>query len=66
VPDDQTTFIGREQRDHQPRLSSREGVIASSSDNLFHPVSNNPTNTFRLPDIPPNPHSRALSPSDKI
>jgi hypothetical protein len=61
VSDEQTTFVARDRQDLRPQLSSQGGVIASSSDNLFHPVSNNPPPAFNLPDIPSHSRFRAYN-----
>ena len=41
------------------RPSSQAGIIASNSNNLFHPIPSNPiSHTFTLPDVPFNPNPR--------
>ena len=62
----QTSFTPRQaytaQMDLESHLSPQGGIIASSSDDLFHPVSGIPTTSvYTLPDVPfnPNPHYHA-------
>ena len=53
---DQVTLVARGQQNAQvPSLSQAE-VIPSSSENLFHPVSHDPSAyVFKLPNVPSNP-----------
>jgi hypothetical protein len=59
---DQSTFVPASNQLHP---SSQRGFIASSSDNLFHPVPENITTprVFSLPNVPfnPNPHYHAYN-----
>ena len=56
---EKTTLVGHGQQDLRLRHSSHAGFIASSSDNLFNPVSDGP-HTFQLPNVPLNPRSPPL------
>lgn len=62
---DQPTLIAGGRQNTQARPFSQAGFIASSSDNLFHPVSQNPdvpsTYNFSLPQIP-SPRHRTYNP----
>ena len=50
---EQTTIVGPGQQDPGIRPSFQPGFIASSSDNLFHPVVGGPSShAYHLPDIP--------------
>ena len=57
VPEQDQTIIGRIPQDNaQANPMSQAGFIASSSDNLFHPVPNVPSSyVFSLPNVPSNP-----------
>ena len=60
---EQTTVIGthasgRQDVPSRARSLPQAGVIASSSDNLFHPVPTSSSYVFNLPDIPLDPASR--------
>jgi hypothetical protein len=53
---EQATLVGHIQQDSRVQSMPQGGIIASTSDSLFHPVSNVPSShTFTLPDIPFNP-----------
>ena len=55
----ETTVVGRGRRTKRSREPSQGGIIASVSDDLFHPSSHLPTsNTFHLPNVPFNPNPR--------
>ena len=56
VPEQDQTIIGRVPQDNaQVNPMSQAGFVASSSDNLFHPVTNVPSShVFSLPNIPSN------------
>jgi hypothetical protein len=57
--DEQITLIGRPQEDPRAHPLLQAGFIASSSDNLFNPVSMGPSShTYRLQNIPLNPITR--------
>jgi hypothetical protein len=52
---DQQTMTANDQQNVQAKPLSQGGMIASSSDNVFHPVSNVPSSyVFSLPDVPLN------------
>ena len=54
-----TTVVGHGRRGRRFRAPSQGGIIASVSDDLFHPTSHLPSsNTFRLPNVPFNPNPR--------
>ena len=56
---EETTVVGHGQHTKCFRGLPQGGIMASVSDDLFHPTSNVPsTNTFHLPNVPfnPNPH----------
>ena len=59
---DQPTIVGRIPQDAQANPMSQTGVIASSSDNLFHPVPNVPSSyVFSLPNVPLVPRRHAYT-----
>ena len=61
VDDDyeQPTLIGHGQHVPRFREPSQGNFIASNSDDVFHPLSGDPSSyTFRLPDVPYNPNPR--------
>ena len=56
---DGTTVVGHGHHAKRFREPSQGGIIASVSDDLFHPTSHLPSsNTFRLPNVPFNPNPR--------
>ena len=56
---EETTVIGHGQHTKHFRGPPQGGIVASVSDDLFHPTSNVPsTNTFHLPNVPFNPNPR--------
>ena len=62
---DQATIIAHGRHDTQAQPLSQAGVIASSSNNLFHPVPNIPSSSaFTLPPVPSNPPYHAYNPPD--
>ena len=62
---DQATLVARGQQNAQVPSLSQPEVIASSSENLFHPVSHDPSAyVFKLPDVPSNPRFHAYNPID--
>ena len=57
---DHPTLIARDRQDAQAPTLPQGGMIASSSDNLFHPVSHVPSSyVFSLPTVPSNPRHHA-------
>ena len=62
---DQATLVARGQQNAQVPSLSQPEVIASSSENLFHPVSHDPSAyVFKLPNVPSNPRFHAYNPID--
>ena len=62
---DQATLVARGQQNAQVQPFPQTGVIALSSENLFHPVSHDPSSyAFKLPHVPSNPRFRAYNPLD--
>ena len=62
---DQATLVARGQQNAQIQPLSQTGFIASSSENLFHPVSHDPSSyVLKLPNIPSNPRFYAYDPLD--
>ena len=56
---DQATLVARGRQETQDHPLSQQGVIASSSNNLFHPVPNAPSSyVFSLPKVLSNPRLR--------
>ena len=61
----QATIVAHGRHDTRAQPLSQAGVIASSSDNLFHPVPNIPSlSAFTLPPVPSNPVSHGYNPPD--
>ena len=62
---DRTALNAHRQQDGPAQASSQAGFIASSSDNLFHPVPNvQPSYVFSLPKIPSNPRLHNQNPTN--
>ena len=62
---DQVTLVARGQQNAQVQPLSQTGVIASSSENLFQPISHDPPSyVFKLPNVPLNPCFHAYNPLD--
>jgi hypothetical protein len=62
---DQPTLVARGRQDTQAQPLSQAGFIASSSDNLFHPVPAVPSSyVFTLPNIPSDPRIHAYNPTN--
>ena len=62
---EQATLVARGQQNAQIQSLSQTGVIASSSDNLFYPVSHDPSAyVFNLLNVPSNPRFHAYNPLD--
>ena len=60
---DQPTLVVPGRQGVQPNPLSQAGVIASSSDNLFHPVTNLPSlYVYSLPPVPSNPRLHSYDP----
>ena len=61
----QATIVAHGRHDTRAQPLSQAGVIASSSDNLFHPVPNIPSlSAFTLPPVPSNPPYHAYNSPD--
>ena len=61
---DQATLVARGQQNAPAQPLSQTRVIASS-ENLFHPVTHDPSSyVFKLPNIPSNPRFHAYNPLD--
>ena len=59
----QTTLNAHGREDAPVQALSQGGILASSSDNLFHPIPNNiPPYVFSLPNIPSNPRFNTFDP----
>ena len=62
---DQPTLVAHGRRDNRIQPLSQAGFIASSSDNLFHPVpARPPSHAYTLPNVPLHPRFSTYNPPD--